>query len=130
MVGKKIAYMLLGLVAAGLGILGVWLPGLPTTVFILIALWAFSRSSPRLHSWLSHLPLLKHALNEAHRYEKERTIAPVTKIISQSSAWVSAIAVTLVTRSVWLSLLLITLALACSIFMYYTPSASAEKIDD
>lgn len=130
MVGKKIAYLLLGLITTGLGILGVWLPGLPTTVFLLIALWAFSRSSPRLHSWLSHLPLLKHALKEAHRYEKERTIAPATKVISQSSAWVSAIAVTLMTRNIWLSLLLITLATACSIFMYYTPSASAAEIDD
>ena len=35
-----------------LGILGVFVPGLPTTVFILIAGWAAMRSSPRLHHWL------------------------------------------------------------------------------
>ena len=36
----------------GLGIVGVFIPGLPTTVFLLIALWAFSKSSLRLHTWL------------------------------------------------------------------------------
>lgn len=43
---------LLALVSLCLGILGVFIPGLPTTVFVLIAGWAAMRSSPRLHGWL------------------------------------------------------------------------------
>lgn len=35
-----------------LGIIGVIVPGLPTTVFILMAAWAAARSSPRLYQWL------------------------------------------------------------------------------
>jgi len=35
-----------------LGVIGVFVPGLPTTVFILMAAWAAARSSPRLHEWL------------------------------------------------------------------------------
>lgn len=35
-----------------LGVIGIFVPGLPTTVFILIAAWAAARSSPRLHQWL------------------------------------------------------------------------------
>lgn len=35
-----------------LGVIGIFVPGLPTTVFILIAAWAAARSSPRLHEWL------------------------------------------------------------------------------
>lgn len=34
------------------GIVGIFVPGLPTTVFILMAAWAAARSSPRLHAWL------------------------------------------------------------------------------
>lgn len=121
--GKKILYALLGLICTGLGILGVWLPGLPTTVFILIALWAFSNSSERLYRWLTHIPLLKQALKEAHRFQREGTIHPRVKLISQGSAWLSFAIVTLLTRSLMLGIILALVALSCSVFMHLTPSA-------
>lgn len=39
-------------VALATGVVGIFVPGLPTTVFLLIAAWAAARSSPRLHRWL------------------------------------------------------------------------------
>lgn len=45
-------YMALAVLSLATGIVGIFLPGLPTTVFILIAGWAAARSSTRLHAWL------------------------------------------------------------------------------
>lgn len=50
------AWWLLAYVSLGLGLLGVFVPGLPTTVFVLIAAWAAARGSDRLRRWLLDHP--------------------------------------------------------------------------
>ena len=49
-------WILGGLVCVGLGALGVVVPGLPATVFFIMAAAAFSRSSKRMERWVLNLP--------------------------------------------------------------------------
>ncbi len=49
---RRILYRGLGCCAVALAFIGVLVPGMPTTVFILAASYFFSRSSPRLENWL------------------------------------------------------------------------------
>lgn len=49
---RKLAYNTLGWAALVSGLIGVVLPGLPTTPFLLVAAFAFSRGSPKMRAWL------------------------------------------------------------------------------
>lgn len=49
-------WMALGCVFVALGFIGALLPVMPTTVFLILAAWAFARSSPRLEAWILNHP--------------------------------------------------------------------------
>lgn len=87
----RLAYIFIGSIATALAIAGALLPGLPTTPFLLVALWAFARSSERLLAWLEQLPLLREALAEARRFEERRTIRREVKLFAVTMAWGSVL---------------------------------------
>ncbi|PLX60018.1 YbaN family protein [Sedimenticola selenatireducens] len=64
----RVVYLALGWLFFGLCMLGVVLPVLPTTPFLLLALWAFSRSSARLHHWLYQHRIFGPALQRWHQH--------------------------------------------------------------
>jgi uncharacterized membrane protein YbaN (DUF454 family) len=84
---RHLGLRLLGVSAACLGIAGAVLPLLPTTPFLLIASWAFARSSPRLDAWLRAHPLLGPPLSA---WERRRAIprgAKLLAVASLSASW-------------------------------------------
>jgi uncharacterized membrane protein YbaN (DUF454 family) len=72
-------YMLAGLLMTALGIIGAFLPLLPTTPFLLVAVWCFSRSSPRLEHWLLNHRTLGPPLTN---WRREGAIAARAKIVA------------------------------------------------
>jgi len=52
----RIVWLVAGMVAVGVGAVGVVVPGLPTTVFFIVAASCFARSSPRFERWVLNLP--------------------------------------------------------------------------
>ena len=49
---KKYMYMTLGFVCLGMAYVGVIVPGIPFSIFLVIAAWAFAKSNDRMHQWL------------------------------------------------------------------------------
>lgn len=88
---RRLIFIGVGCTAVMLAVAGAVLPGLPTTPFVLVALWAFSRSSPVLLAWLERIPLLRTALVEARRFEEARSIRPEVKLTAVAVAWGSVL---------------------------------------
>ena len=57
-----------GWLNVGLGLVGVVVPGLPTTVFLIIALWAFSKSSEKFQKWLWNHPRFGSSIRAWHEH--------------------------------------------------------------
>lgn len=68
-----------GIVMVAIGIVGIFVPGLPTTVFLLAAAWAFSRSSERLQYWLWTHKRLGPPVRNWYRH---RVIPPRAKVLA------------------------------------------------
>ena len=83
----KTLWLTLGLLATACGIAGIVLPLVPTTPFLLLAAFAFARSSPNLHSWLVTHRRLGPPINDWRRHG---TITRRTKLVA-----VAAMATTL-----------------------------------
>jgi uncharacterized membrane protein YbaN (DUF454 family) len=60
----RLFWLTLGLLATACGIAGIVLPLVPTTPFMLLAAFAFARSSQRLHTWLVSHPRLGPPIND------------------------------------------------------------------
>lgn len=54
----RLLSLALGWLSVGLGVIGLVLPVIPTTPFLLVAAWAFARSSQPFHDWLIYHPRL------------------------------------------------------------------------
>jgi uncharacterized membrane protein YbaN (DUF454 family) len=74
----------LGVACVGLGAIGIVVPGLPTTVFLLVASYLFARSSPSLERRLLRHPRLGAYLAQA----RGRTMPLRAKVVSVAGMWV------------------------------------------
>lgn len=74
---RRWLYVALGLFFVGLAILGILLPLLPTTPFLLLASFFFIRSSPSLNAWLLRSRVFGPFLRDWHRH---RAVRPHIKI--------------------------------------------------
>ena len=83
---KRAVYKPLGLLFLGLASLGVVLPGLPTTPFLLLAAWFFARSSEKWHQRLLQSELFGPLLRN---WEQRRCMSLQAKLVALGSMLVA-----------------------------------------
>jgi len=109
-----------GLICVALGVLGIFLPLLPTTPFMLLAAACFARSSRRFHDWLlanrTFGPLIR-------EWELHRSIPRRTKLTAIAlMALTLAASIVLVVEARWLQGLLAAGGLLLAVWLYRIPS--------
>ena len=75
----------LGVLCIALGVIGVFVPGLPTTEFVLAASYLFARSSPRLERWLESNRWFGPTLR---RFRETRGMPRRAKMVALTSMWI------------------------------------------
>jgi len=89
--GIKILWLLAGLASVAIGAIGVVVPLLPTTPFLLVAAFAFARSSTRLNRWLrehrSFGPLIENWHRDGSIDRKVKRTAIIVILITPVITW-------------------------------------------
>ncbi|MDL2231240.1 YbaN family protein [Porphyromonadaceae bacterium OttesenSCG-928-L07] len=82
---RKTIYIIIGCISVVLGIVGIFVPGLPTTPFLLLSSWLFYKSSKRLHDALHRSKWLGDYIR---KYESGKGVSKVSKAVSIVLMWV------------------------------------------
>ena len=114
---------LLGLVSLGLGILGIFLPVLPTTPLLLLAAALFLRSNRKLYDWLLNHPRLGPYIRNFMEY---KAIPLKVKIIAVSMIWLTLLNCAIFVTEHWL-LRIFFIVLAAAITIHVLSYKTLEK---
>ena len=105
----KTLYIALGTLSLALGILGIFLPLLPTTPFLLLTAALYFKSSPRLYNWLLNH---KHLGPYIRNFRENKAIPLRVKVISVSLVWLTLLYCSFfMAGNIWLATLFIVLAI-------------------
>ena len=109
----KFLFAFLGSVSLVLGIMGVFLPVLPTTPFLLLAAAMYMRSSQRLYNWLmSH----KHLGAYIRNFREHKALPLRVKVVSVTMVWATLLYCAIfVAKEWWMSTMFIAIAIGVTI---------------
>lgn len=125
MIPSRWVFVALGYMSLALGFIGIFVPLLPTTPFVLLAAFLFSKGSKRLHRWLIEHPRFGHYVRD---WEAEQVIPPVGKYAS-TLTMVPLVTFAIVTREIpWiLEALMAATAVGVLAFIWTRPSRRSTQ---
>jgi uncharacterized membrane protein YbaN (DUF454 family) len=123
-VSARFIWLLTGLVALAMGAVGVVLPLLPTTPFLLVAAFAFARSSERMNRWLREHRVFGSLIDNWHR---DGSIDPKTKQTAITVIVATPVVTWLLDVPTWVVACQIVVLSAAAIFILTRPSPAENR---
>ena len=127
---RKAFLIFAGTVFVGLGVIGMFLPLVPTTVFLLLAAYCYSRSSERFHTWL-----LNNRWCGAYikNYKDGRGMTTRSKASTILILWASiGVSIWFVAGKFWVTLMLLAIAIGVTVHLLwlktYRPEAESQEL--
>jgi len=121
---KKTILISLGWLCVGLGFVGVFVPGIPTTIFLIIALWAFTKSSEKLRHWLLNHKRFGPILNN---WQEHKVVPRRAKILMVVLMSLAVILFYYSLQSLILTIGLILILVSVAIYVISLPSKVSEN---
>ena len=108
----------LALLCLALGLLGIFLPGLPTVPFLLVAAWAGSHGWARLEQWLLHHPRFG---ADIRRWRESGTVPRKAKWASTIMMTISAVIMLMLAIPLWIKVSVPLLMAAVAVWLWRRP---------
>ena len=121
---KRAILISLGWLCVGLGFVGVFIPGIPTTIFLIIALWAFTKSSEKLRYWLLNHKRFGPILNN---WQEHKVVPRRAKILMVVLMSLAVILFYYSLQSLILTIGLIIILVSVAIYVISLPSKVPEN---
>ena len=121
---KRTILISLGLLCVGLGFVGVFVPGIPTTIFLIIALWAFTKSSEKLRHWLLNHKRFGPILNN---WQEHKVVPRRAKILMVVLMSLAVVLFYYSWQNLYLTIGLIIILVSVAIYVISLPSKVPEN---
>jgi uncharacterized membrane protein YbaN (DUF454 family) len=119
----RVALVAVGTSSLALGVIGIFVPVLPTTPFVLLAAGCYARASTRFHRWLTRNRVFGPMIREWQRHHSIRYRTKLFAIAMMASTL--AVSIVFFVELLWLKGLLAAFGLVLAVWMYRIPSRDA-----
>ena len=111
----KYFYLTSGFLQVAIGVIGIFLPLLPTTIFLILASICFLKSSPKANDWLRNHKILGGYIDN---YQNKTGLTRNSKIINIVTLWTSiSLSAFLLTNELYIRIILLAIAIGVTIHL-------------